>query len=187
MAGSIGSLGVSGHPAGVASQGPVLDCSVTPSFEELYRAQRLSMVRLAAFLVDDVALAEDVVHDAFTALHARWHHLRESHKALPYLRRAVVNNSRSVLRRRRTARAYIWPRPEATPGADNNVLAADEHRRLRQALAKLPRRQREVLVLRYWADLSEAEIAATLAVSPGTVKSSASRGLDTLEAALARH
>lgn len=203
MAGAGGPLRMHSHPA--AGSGPddvvpirtawpvpeaelhIVEPTGSASFEALYRAQRLTMMRLAAFLVDDRGLAEDVVQDAFTGLHARWHELRDAGSAVPYLRRAVVNGSRSVLRRRRTARGYLWPRPEAAPGADHAVVRADEHQRLRRALARLPRRQREVLVLRYWADLSEAEIASTLGVRPGTVKTCASRGLAALETAMARH
>jgi RNA polymerase sigma factor (sigma-70 family) len=102
------------------------------------------------------------------------------------VRRAVVNRSRSVLRRRRTADRYTWPDAPEAPGADSSVLASEEHQRLRRALSQLPRRQREVIVLRYWADLSEAQIAETLGISTGTVKSTASRGLRALEAALDR-
>jgi RNA polymerase sigma-70 factor (sigma-E family) len=159
---------------------------VTSTFEGLYRAERLKMVRLAAFLVNDLALAEDVVQDAFAALHARWNDLCGTPYIVPYLRRTVVNRSRSALRRRRTARRHLWPDLDSAPGADHDVLKADEHARLRQALTRLPRRQREVLVLRYWGNLSEAEIAHTLGVSTGTVKSSASRGLDALESAVDR-
>ncbi|GAA3812645.1 SigE family RNA polymerase sigma factor [Streptomyces coacervatus] len=156
------------------------------SFAVLYRAERLTMVRLAAFLVDDPHVAEDVVQDAFTGLHAHWHRLRDQEAAVHYLRRAVVNKARSVLRRRRTARGYVWPTATPEPGADQGALMAEEHRRIRRALTGLPRRQREVLVLRYWSDLSEAQIAATLGISAGTVKSTASRGLKALEAALLR-
>jgi RNA polymerase sigma-70 factor (sigma-E family) len=164
----------------------VADERAAGSFSTLYQAQRLGMVRLAAFLVGDLHVAEDVVQDAFTGLHAHWHRLRDQQSAVAYLRRAVVNASRSVLRRRRTARSYIWPAAGALPGADDPVLAADEHHRLRQALSRLPRRQREVLVLRYWSDLSEAEIADTLGISAGTVKSTASRAVQALETALGR-
>jgi RNA polymerase sigma-70 factor (sigma-E family) len=142
------------------------------------------MVRLAAFLVDDVHLAEDIVQDAFAGLHAHWWRLRDEHAAEGYLRRAVVNRSRSQLRRRRTARRYEWPAAAEEPGADAGVLATDEHHRLRHAVSQLPRRQREVLVLRYWADLSEAEIADAMGISAGTVKSTASRAVRTLESAL---
>jgi RNA polymerase sigma-70 factor (sigma-E family) len=154
-------------------------------FDILYQSQRLAMVRLAAFLVDDVHLAEDIVQDAFVGMHAHWRRLRDESSAEGYLRRAVVNRSRSQLRRRRTARRYQWPAAAEEPGADADVLAADEHDRLRHAVRQLPRRQREVLVLRYWADLSEAEIADAMGVSPGTVKSTASRAVRALESVLA--
>lgn len=160
--------------------------TVDDSFVALYHRQRLSMVRLASFLVDDVDQAEDVVQDAFAGLHARWGRLRDEEAAVGYLRRAVVNRSRSLLRRRRTARSFIWPAASVEPGADVPVLAADEHQRLRRAMNGLTRRQREVLVLRYWAELSEAEIADTLGVAAGTVKSTASRAVKALETAMSR-
>lgn len=155
-------------------------------FVALYQTQRLTMVRLAAFLVGDVHVAEDIVQDAFAGLHTHWRGLRDEQSAVGYLRRAVVNKSRSVLRRRRTALAYIWPVAPSEPGADTTVLIDDEHHRLRRALTRLSRRQREVLVLRYWSDLSEAEIADTLGISAGTVKSTASRAVAALESLLSR-
>ena len=154
------------------------------AFVVLYHTQRLAMVRLAAFLVGDVHVAEDVVQDAFAGLHANWRRLRDEQAAAGYLRRAVINASRSVLRRRRTARAYPWPVADVEPGADVTLLTRDEHHRLRRALARLPRRQREVLVLRYWAELTEVEIADTLGISTGTVKSTASRAIRALESTL---
>jgi RNA polymerase sigma-70 factor (sigma-E family) len=155
-------------------------------FEVLYQSRRLAMVQLAAFLVDDVHLAEDIVQDAFAGMHAHWRRLRDEGSAEGYLRRAVVNRSRSQLRRRRTARSYEWPAAGEEPGANAGYLAADEHNRLRHAVSQLPRRQREVLVLRYWADLSEAEIADAMGISAGTVKSTASRAVRALESVLAR-
>jgi RNA polymerase sigma-70 factor (sigma-E family) len=155
------------------------------SFDVLYQARRLSMVRLASFLVGDMHVAEDIVQDAFAGLHAHWGRLRDEQSADAYLRRAVVNRSRSLLRRRRTARGYEWPVAAEEPGADADVLAADERSQLRRAVSQLPRRQREVLVLRYWADLSEAEIADAMGVSTGTVKSTASRAVRALESVLA--
>jgi len=92
----------------------------------------------------------------------------------------VVNGARSVLRRRRTARAHIPEREHQLPSADHSVLLAETHQEVFDALHRLTRRQREVLVLRYWADLTEAQIADTLGVSRGTVKSTASRALDAL-------
>ncbi|MFF3494593.1 RNA polymerase sigma factor [Streptomyces sp. NPDC002795] len=153
-----------------------------PTIGELYHAHRLRMVRLAVLLVDDLATAEDVVQDAFTALYRRHgEDITEVDNALGYLRTAVVNTARSVLRRRRTARAWTPPPAGEAPSAEDSVVLDEAHREVLAALARLTPRRREVLVLRYWADLSEAEIAATLGISKGAVKSNASRALDALE------
>jgi len=144
----------------------------------LYHEHRLGLVRMAALFVDDLASAEDVVHDAFVAMHRNGHRLRDEQAALAYLRTCVVNAARSVLRRRQTARKYRHRFVEAdVPPADTEVLLSEEHRAVLAALRRLPDRQREVLTLRYWSDLSEAQIAETLGVSAGTVKTSASRGM----------
>jgi RNA polymerase sigma factor (sigma-70 family) len=106
---------------------------------------------------------------------------------LPYVRAAVLNGSRSVLRRRSLAhRVGVLQRVSAIvpplPSAESEAILSEDRRRVLAALAGLSRRRREVLVLRYYLGLSEAEIAAVLGVSAGTVKSTAARGL----AALAR-
>ena len=151
----------------------------------LYAQHWRAMVRLAVLLVDDVQSAEDVVQDAFFALHRRAHTLRDPNAAVSYVRASVVNLSRSVIRRRQTARKHLRvAEPEAAPAADSNILLLDEHRQALEAVRRLPRRQQEILVLRYWAGLSEREIATTLGISPGAVKSSASRGMATLQRAL---
>ncbi|MGW7454823.1 RNA polymerase sigma factor [Streptomyces sp. NPDC054787] len=153
-----------------------------PTVTELYHAHRLRMVRLAVLLVDDLATAEDVVQDAFTALYRRHgEHITEVDNALGYLRTAVVNTSRSVLRRRRTVRAWAPPAQADVPSAEDHVVLDEAHREVLAALGRLTPRRRQVLVLRYWADLSEAEIATTLGISRGAVKSNASRALDALE------
>lgn len=153
-----------------------------PTVTALYHAHRLRMVRLAVLLVDDLATAEDVVQDAFTALYRRHgEEVTEVDNALGYLRTAVVNTSRSVLRRRRTVRAWTPPAPPDVPSAEAHVVLDEAHREVLAALGRLTPRRRQVLVLRYWADLSEAEIASTLGISRGAVKSNASRALDALE------
>jgi RNA polymerase sigma-70 factor (sigma-E family) len=146
----------------------------------LYVAHRLRLVRLAVLLVDDQETAEDVVHDVFTRLQHTWR-LQDPDKALAYLQRAVVNRSRSVLRRRRTVRSHVVPHDPPVSDPEGLVLLAEEHREVLAALQQLPSRQREVLVLRYWSDLSEAQIAQAMGISTGTVKSTASRALDALE------
>lgn len=148
---------------------------------ELYAAHRLSLVRLAILLVDDVGSAEDVVQDAFAAFAARGGAMRDPGAALGYLRVSVVNGSRSALRRRKTARAYVPPRDLEPDGPDARAVLSEEHREVLAALDQLAPRQREVLVLRYWSGMSEAEIASALDISRGAVKSTASRALTALE------
>jgi len=169
------------RPARVADGARRVDLADT-GVAELFRAERLHMVRLALLLVDDLPTAEDVVQDAFTALHKHWHSLSTADAATGYLRRCVVNGSRSVLRRRRTVRQHPWPDAESLSeeGADRRALVADEHRQVLAAIKRLPDRQREVILLRYWSDLSEAEVAKTLGISIGAVKSNASRGRDAI-------
>lgn len=152
----------------------------------LYAAHRLGLVRLAVLLVDDQASAEDVVQDAFLGLHRRRSQLRDPDAALGYLRTAVVNGSRSALRRRRSARRYVRSTSaeiiDWAGDVEAGLVIDAEHRQVLAAVRRLPERQQEVLVLRYWANLSEAEIARVLNVSRGTVKSQASRAIDKLEA-----
>jgi len=160
-------------PNGAAPDGP-------RTLEDLYREHRMRFVRLAILLVDDPATAEDVVQEAFTGLHRHWSGLRDENAALGYLRTAVVNGSRSVLRRRRTAREYTPPHTADARSAESLAMLSAEHQAVVSALGQLPRRQREVLVLRYYGGLSEAEIADATGISRGTVKSTASRGLDAI-------
>ena len=151
----------------------------------LYTAHRLPLVRMVVLLVDDIATAEDVVQEAFTALHQNRYRLRDPDAALGYLRTAAVNNARSVLRKRQTARRYLsLARQENAEPADSELLLAAAHQQVLAAVRQLPPRQREVLALRYWANLSEAEIAQALSISRGAVKSHASRGMDKLESIL---
>lgn len=147
----------------------------------LYAQHRLPLIRLAVLLVDDRESAEDVVQDAFVALHRKQAEISDANAALAYLRACVVNGSRSMLRRRRTVRhrgQAFAAGERAAEGADTELILAEEHREVLAAVRTLPVRQREVLVLRYWSGLSEAEIAAAMGVSAGTVKSTASKAVD---------
>ncbi|WP_019073586.1 RNA polymerase sigma factor [Streptomyces hokutonensis] len=149
-----------------------------PGIDELYAHRRLDLVRLALLLVDDLPTAEDVVQDVFAALYRRYGtRLAGLDNPDAYLRTSVVNTSRSVLRRRRTVRAHVPERAGHAPSAEEPVLLREEHGEVIAALHRLTRRQREVLVLRYWSHLSEAQIADTLRLSRGAVKSTASRAL----------
>lgn len=155
------------------------------SISEVYAAHRLGLVRLAILLVDDLPTAEDVVQDAFAGLVGRYGDGADVNNLMSYLRKAVVNNAGSVLRRRRVARAYVAPYEPAVNGPESNAILADEHREVLAALRRLSPRQREVLVLRYWEGRSEAEIAEILGISQGTVKSTVSRALVALNEHLA--
>jgi RNA polymerase sigma-70 factor (sigma-E family) len=151
------------------------------TLEDLYRTHRMRLVRLALLLVDEPATAEDVVQEAFTGLHRNWGNLRDAAAAVGYLRTAVVNGSRSVLRRRKTAREYNPPHAVNARSAESLAMLTAEHQSVVRALSQLPPRQREVLVLRYYGNLTEAEIAEAAGISKGTVKSTASRALEALQ------
>jgi RNA polymerase sigma-70 factor (sigma-E family) len=156
------------------------DRAVTELYSEHYRA----LVRLAAMLVRDSQTAEEVVQDAFVAMHDGWQRLRDTEKALAYLRQAVVNRSRSVLRHRTVIDKNVQKAPPDMPSAEHGALVLLERHAVVAALRHLPDRQREAIVLRYYADLSEAEIATTMGISRGAVKSHTSRGMAALRAAL---
>ena len=151
----------------------------------LFRRHHLELVRLALLLVGDRPTAEDVVQDVFARLQARDRHVASRDDGgLAYARQAVVNGCRSVLRHRATVYrvSAVLDGPGVQDSAEGQALLAEDRRQVLAALSQLPPRRREVLVLRYYLGLSEAEIAAALGISAGAVKSSAARGL----AALAR-
>ncbi len=148
------------------------------ALENLYAAHWRQLVRLSVLLVRDFATAEEIVQDAFVAVHGRWSKLRDPDKALAYLRQAVVNRSRSALRHRAVVARHLAreaaPLPHA--GADQATLSAARRDAVLDAMRELPERQREVLALRYYLEMSEAEIAEAMGISRGAVKSHASRG-----------
>ena len=143
----------------------------------LSRAHYRGLVRLAAQLVDDRASAEDVVQDVFAALQRRPQSLDDP---LAYLRLAVVNRSRSALRRRRTMRLFLPPRQLNVEAADAPALRNEVHEHMLRAVRRLPARQREIVVLRFYEELTVAEVARLLGITPGAVASSAHRALTRL-------
>jgi len=151
---------------------------------ELYATHYPALVRLAVMLVRDTPTAEEVVQDAFIAMHDGWERLRDTERALAYMRQAVVNRSRSVLRHRMVVEKNQQKPPPDMPSAEHGALTLLERSAVIAALRGLPARQREAIVLRYYADLSEAEIAAAMRISRGAVKSHTSRGMAALRTAL---
>jgi len=150
----------------------------------MYQAHYAMLVRLAALLVGDFATAEDVVQDSFIAMHRTWWRLRDTSKALSYLRSAVINRSRSALRHRVVADRHLPLLAPQLPSAEDSALARMERSSVPAAVRALPIRQREVVVLRYYADLSETQIAAAMGISKGAVKTHAARARHSLRALL---
>ncbi len=143
------------------------------TFEDLYRREYEPMVRLARGLVDTTEFAEEIVQDAFAKVFDRWNRLS---RPGAYLRSAVVNGARSELRKREVRRRIGLQPPVSSDPASHDYLL--------DALNKLSTRQKSVLVMKYYADMSEKEIAQTLGIRPGTVKSATSRGLAELRKAI---
>ncbi len=154
---------------------------------QLYAAYYASLVRLAALLVRDSGEAEEIVQDAFVAMHDKWRRLRDPDRALGYLRRTVVNRARSALRHHVVVAKHTPARLADAASAESHVMADQTRVLVMDALHRLPTRQREVLVLRYYSDLTEAEIADALDISRGAVKSHAHRGMTALRTTLEEH
>ncbi|WP_407699350.1 SigE family RNA polymerase sigma factor [Streptomyces alkaliphilus] len=151
---------------------------------ETYRAHYRSLLGLAALLLDDTASCEDVVQEAFIRVHSARRRVRDPEKTLAYLRQTVVNLSRSALRRRILGLKLLSkPMPDMA-SAEEGAYEQLERAELVKAMRGLQRRQREVLVLRYFADMSEAEVARTLGISAGSVKAYGSRGIAALRVAM---
>jgi RNA polymerase sigma-70 factor (sigma-E family) len=148
----------------------------------LYRTHGMDMVRIAAVMLGSRAAAEDAVQDAFCGLFLNWDRLAEPQNALAYVRSAVMNRCRSELRRqvRLERRADRTHRPLDPESPEQTAILGEEHRDVLAALSRLPHRQREALVLRYFLDLPEGEIATAMGISQGTVKSTTSRALAAL-------
>ena len=163
---------------------PALAASVEEEVARLHRQHYRSLVRLAALLLDDVGSSEEVVQDAFVKMQLGWGRLADSERAPAYLRSVVLNGARSRMRRRQVRARHLQAVPPAAPSAEAGALAADDHDRMVAAVKRLPARQREAVVLRYYLDLSEAEMATTMGISAGSVKTHLHRGLAALHETL---
>jgi RNA polymerase sigma-70 factor (sigma-E family) len=147
----------------------------------LYEAHAAGLIRLAVVMLGDRAAAEDVVQESFCGLYRRWGQLTDTGKALSYARAATLNGCRSELRQRiRAQRRGPAPDPADAASAEQAALLGEEHQQVLSALRRLPDRQREALVLRFYLDQTEPEIAESMGIRPGTVKSTTSRGLAAL-------
>jgi RNA polymerase sigma-70 factor (sigma-E family) len=179
-----GVLAASAAPADPAAAQPASDWDAGRALGELYAVHYRALVRLAALLVRDMGTAEEVVQDSFVAMHANWRRLRDSDKASSYLRRCVVNRSRSVLRHQMVTEHHMLQPPPEMPSAEQGAMTLLERSAVVAALHGLPARQREALVLRYYADLPEAEIASAMGISQGAVKGHVSRAMSALRGEL---
>ncbi len=144
---------------------------------DLHREHYPSLVRLACLLLDEQGAGEEVVQEAFVRVHQSWVRVENP---LTYLRATVMNLARSRMRRRLVARRRVEPAVRPAMSAEEHTLLLADQQEVLDAVRALPRRQRECLVLRYYVELSETEIASTLGISNGSVKSHSSRGLAAL-------
>jgi RNA polymerase sigma-70 factor (sigma-E family) len=171
-----------GPVAMLLSPKPDAASAVTALYHRHYR----SLVRLAALLVQDADAAEALVQDSFVAMHAAWRRLADTDRALAYLHQTIVTRSRSALRRRVTAGQILPVLAPSTSGAGPAALTEPESSVLASALRTLAPRQREVLVLMYYAGLPEAQIASAMRISHGAVKSHTTQAMSSLRAELRR-
>jgi RNA polymerase sigma-70 factor (sigma-E family) len=162
-----------------ASAGPAPADAVT-AVTALYEAHALGLVRLAHVMLGDRTAAEDVVQEAFGGLYRRWAHLSDKDRALQYVRSAVLNGSRSALRKRRHGITEEGTHQPLAVSAEAAVLTGEQRREVMEALRRLPDRQREVLVLRFYLDEPDAEIARLMGIGQSTVRSTTHRALAAL-------
>lgn len=178
------------RPRATAGDGPeprpagaVLDADT--ALRVLYAAHWRQLVRLASLLLGSTSAAEEVVQDAFVAVYHRWHRLEDPSAAGAYLRASVVNGCRSAHRHRQVEERHRPPAPPEPAGPDERAAQSADDAAVMAALRRLPDRQQEVLVLRYYLDASEGEIAELVGISRGSVKTHAHRGIAALRSALA--
>jgi RNA polymerase sigma-70 factor (sigma-E family) len=182
------------HRAG-AARAPAIQPPDTPSPEAgpdsaaaaigaLYQSSALGLIRMAYVMLGDLPSAEDVVQEAFYGLYRRWDRLADTTGALYYVRTSVLNGCRSALRRQAVRRGFLQHGPGADPppavSAETVVLGGEQREDVIRALRRLPDRQREVLMLRFYAELPDEQIARVMGIRPGTVRSTAFRALDAL-------
>jgi RNA polymerase sigma-70 factor (sigma-E family) len=154
------------------------------AISSMYNSQYRPLVRMSAMLLGDIGTAEEVVQESFIAVHAAWRRLRDIDKAVPYLRRSVLNRSRSILRHRMVVGRHAPAREPDMPSAEQGAITQLERSAVIEALRSLPARQREALVLKFYLELTEEEVAAVMKISTGAVKSHTARGKAALRTVL---
>ena len=170
------------HPTPIPRDRPTsapmirLETAAEDPLATLFHDHYGGLVRLVSGLLDDNESCEEVVQDAFAAM-ANGSARPEPGKEAAYLRSAALNGARSQLRKRRVRRRQPAPALQLVNPAEHDAVIRVENQEILHVVRELPDRQREVLLLRYQADLSESEIAETLGISAGSVKTHASRGL----------
>ena len=168
---------------------PLRIVRVVPSDREagvraLYEDRYVELVRFATFLMGDVHSAEDVSQEAFVRIYDAWDRLVDADRAVAYLRATVVNLSRGRHRRRLVAERKPPPQPGSAPSAEDDAMGRANRSAVLQAVAALPSRQRECVVMRHWLRMTEGEIASTLDVSIGSVRTHNKRGVEALQRTL---
>jgi RNA polymerase sigma-70 factor (sigma-E family) len=149
---------------------------------DLYRLHALRLIRLAYVMLGDRQAAEDVVQDAFAGLYRRWDRIADHSKAPQYVRSSVLNGCRTAIKRTRPVLELLDIDVEPAAGsavssAETAVLAGEQQRVLMRAIRRLPGRQREALVLRFYLDEPDAEIARLMGIRESTVRSTTHRAL----------
>jgi RNA polymerase sigma-70 factor (sigma-E family) len=168
------------HPHSTARERELRDePNAGDALTDLYRRHALALIRLAYVMLGDRQAAEDVVQDAFAGLYRRWGRLADQAKAVPYLRASVLNGCRSAIRRQRPVMELV-DLESADVSAEAAMLAGEQQRVLMRAIRRLPQRQRETLVLRFYLDEPDAEIARLMGVRESTVRSTTHRALAAL-------
>ena len=158
--------------------------SAAAAVAALYQHHAVGLIRLAYLMLGDQAGAEDAVQDAFCGLYRHWDRLADRDRALAYVRSSVLNGCRSALRRRTTGRRLLTAYQPPTASAEAAVLGLEERQEVMRAVRRLPERQREALVLRFYLDLPEREIARLMGLRPSSVRSATARALKALGHAL---
>jgi RNA polymerase sigma-70 factor (sigma-E family) len=147
----------------------------------LYEERHVELVRFATFIVGDIQTAENVSQEAFMRVYDVWDRLNDPDRALAYLRATVVNLSRGRHRHQLVVERNQQPRLAAVPSAEDDAMGRVGRNAVLEAVSALPSRQRACVVMRHWLRMTESEIAATLDVSIGSVRTHNKRGVQTLQ------